>query len=449
MSARRLAKIQPESFEFDENFAALAQKRIAMYPETKQASAIVPLLWFAQKQHDNWIPEAALRHIGDLLDMAYIRVLEVVTFYTMFNLSPVGKHFVQFCGTTPCWLNGADKIKDACKSVIGEENIISHDGEFSWLEVECLGACVNAPMVQINDDYYEDLDEDSFKQLLADLKAGNPTKIGPQTDRENSAPLGGVTTLIDNTLYDGSMVGDYKSVLKQVEAAEAEAAKVAAAEAAEKAKAEAAEAKTEDKPKAETKPKAEAKVAPEAKAKPAKTPAKADDEVAMVSDDFKPQMLSAARDGNADDLKQIKGIGPKLESTLHDLGVYHFDQIADWDRDQVAWVDSKLSFKGRIDREEWIPQAKGLAGDGTNAEVMPKMLSAPRGGKADDLKRISGVGPKIQDILNDLGVFHFDQVSIWTADEISWVDARLKFKGRIVRENWIEQAKTLANEGDK
>lgn len=446
MSARRLAKEQPEHFEFDENFAALAQKRIAMYPEGKQASAVVPLLWFAQKQHDNWIPEAALRHIGDLLDMAYIRVLEVVTFYTMFNLAPVGKHFVQFCGTTPCWLNGADKIKDACKSVIGAENTISADGEYSWLEVECLGACVNAPMVQINDDFYEDLDEDSFKQLLADLKAGKPTKIGPQTDRVNSAPLGGNTTLIDNTLYDGSMVGDYKSVLTQIEKAEAEAVKAAAAE---KAKEEAAgnatdsksEIKTDDKPKAEPK----AKAAP--KEKVAK--AKKDDDAVEVSDDLKPEMLTSARDGKADDLKQIKGVGPKLESTLHDLGVYHFDQIASWDRDQVSWVDSKLSFKGRIDREEWIPQAKGLMGDGVTNEVMPQMLTAPRGGKADDLKRINGVGPKIEGILHELGVFHFDQVASWSADEISWVDARLKFKGRIDREDWIAQAKTLAEEGDK
>ena len=445
MSARHLAKEQPENFEFNAEFAALAQKRIAMYPEGKQASAIVPLLWFAQKQHDNWIPEAALRHIGDMLDMAYIRVLEVVTFYTMFNLAPVGKHFVQFCGTTPCWLNGANKIKDACKSVIGAENTISEDGEFSWLEVECLGACVNAPMVQINDDYYEDLDEDSFKQLLADLKAGNPTKIGPQTDRENSAPLGGNTTLIDNTLYDGSMVGDYKSVLKQIEKTEAEAAKAAAAEQVAKAKEEAkAEAKTEIK--VEEKPKAEAKPA----AKPAKkaAPKKAAKAAAeQVSDDFKPEMLKAARDGQADNLQDINGIGPKLESTLHGLGVYHFDQIAKWDRDQVAWVDGKLSFKGRIDREEWIPQAQGLMG--STAEVMPQMLTAPRGGKADDLKKISGVGPKIESILHDLGVYHFDQVASWSADEVLWVDARLKFKGRIDREDWIAQAKTLANEGDK
>uniref|UniRef100_A0A2A4Z3Z0 NADH-quinone oxidoreductase subunit NuoE n=1 Tax=OCS116 cluster bacterium TaxID=2030921 RepID=A0A2A4Z3Z0_9PROT len=367
MSARHLAKEQPESFEFNADFAALAQKRIAMYPEGKQASAIVPLLWFAQKQHDNWIPEAALRHIGDMLDMAYIRVLEVVTFYTMFNLAPVGKHFVQFCGTTPCWLNGSDKIKNACKSVIGDENIITEDGEFSWLEVECLGACVNAPMVQINDDYYEDLDEDSFKQLLADLKAGNPTKIGPQTDRENSAPLGGNTTLIDNTLYDGSMVGDYKSVLKQIEKAEAEAAKAAAVEAKIKAKEEAkaikteakAETKTEEKPKATPKPKAaatpKAKAAPKAK----KTAESATDRV-----ETKPEMLTEARGGKADDLKKISGVGPKIESILHELGVYHFDQVASWDADQIAWVDSRLKFKGRIDREDWIAQAKKFVEEG-------------------------------------------------------------------------------------
>ncbi|PCI87267.1 MAG: NADH-quinone oxidoreductase subunit NuoE [Hyphomicrobiales bacterium] len=335
MSGRHLAKQQPENFEFNADFAALAQKRIAMYPEGKQASAIVPLLWFAQKQHDNWIPEAALRHIGDMLDMAYIRVLEVVTFYTMFNLAPVGRHFVQFCGTTPCWLNGANKIKDACKSVIGEENTITADGEFSWLEVECLGACVNAPMVQINDDYYEDLDEDSFIQLLADLKAGIQTKIGPQTDRTNSAPLGGNTTLIDNTLYDGSMVGGYKSVLKQIEKAEAEAAKAAAAEA-----------------KAEVK--AEAKAAAKPKAK----------KVAEPAAESKPKMLKAARRGKADDLKKISGVGPKIEGILQELGVYHFDQIASWDAAQVAWVDAQLKFKGRIDREDWIAQAKKFVEEG-------------------------------------------------------------------------------------
>ena len=268
MSARQMAKEQPESFEFNQKYAELAQARIAMYPEGKQASAIVPLLWFAQKQHNNWIPEAALRHIGDMLGMAYIRVLEVVTFYTMFNLSPVGKHFVQFCGTTPCWLNGADKIKQACKDVIGVENTITADGEFSWLEVECLGACVNAPMVQINDDYYEDLDEDNFKQLLTDLKSGKPTKIGTQIDRVNAAPCGGNTSLTEDSLFDGSMVGGYKAVLKQIEKAEADAAKAAALEAAKQAKeAEKAEKAKSEKPKKTTAKKTTSKKASSKKAK--------------------------------------------------------------------------------------------------------------------------------------------------------------------------------------
>ncbi len=328
MSVRALAKEQPASFEFNEEFNKLAQERIAMYPEGKQASAIVPLLWFAQKQHDNWIPEAALRHIGDLLGMAYMRVLEVVTFYTMFNLAPVGKHFVQFCGTTPCWLNGADAIKKACKDVIGEENTITADGEFSWLEVECLGACVNAPMVQINDDFYEDLNEDNFKQLLADLKAGNPTKIGTQAARQNAAPVGGATSLTDESLFDGSMVGGYKAIMGELEKVEQPAKDPV----------------------------------PKAKSTPKPKPVSNDD--AEVSDDLKPETLKSARGGKADILTDIKGVGPKIEGILHSLGIFHFDQIAKWTADEKAWVDSKLKFKGRIDRENWIDQAKTLAKQG-------------------------------------------------------------------------------------
>ncbi|NRA86806.1 MAG: NADH-quinone oxidoreductase subunit NuoE [Rhizobiales bacterium] len=349
MSARLLAAEQPEDFEFNDEFSKLAQARIAMYPEGKQASAIVPLLWFAQKQHDNWIPEAALRHIGDMLGMAYIRVLEVVTFYTMFNLSPVGKHFVQFCGTTPCWLNGADAIKNVCKEVIGNENTISEDGEFSWLEVECLGACVNAPMVQINDDFYEDLNEDNFKKLLEDLKAGRTTNVGTQVDRLNAAPCGGITTLTDDALFDGSMVGSYKQVMQEIEKVEAEAKKVAELEAAEKAKEEAAEKAASEKQ--ETKPEVKEAVS-----------VKADD--GAVSDAFKPDMLSEARNGEADDLKVIKGVGPKLESVLNGLGIFHYSQVAAWNADQIAWVDSKLKFKGRIERDGWIEQASSLAKEG-------------------------------------------------------------------------------------
>ncbi|RME97394.1 MAG: NADH-quinone oxidoreductase subunit NuoE, partial [Alphaproteobacteria bacterium] len=172
MSVRRLDPVQPKSFKFTPENLRWAKEQIKKYPKGKQASAIIPLLWRAQEQHDGWLPEPAIRYVADMLGMAHIRALEVATFYTMFNLSPVGKYYVQLCGTTPCMLRGAEGLKDVCRRVIGPQGKVSEDGMFSWLEVECLGACVNAPMVQINKDYYEDLTPESFEQLLADLRAG-------------------------------------------------------------------------------------------------------------------------------------------------------------------------------------------------------------------------------------------------------------------------------------
>ncbi len=203
MSVRRLAEQQPESFKFSTENLKWAKDQTKKYPKGKQASAVIPLLWRAQKQNDGWVSEPIIRHVADMLDMAYIRVFEVVTFYTMFNLKPVGKHYVQLCGTTPCWLRGADDLKAVCRSEIGEQGQVTADGELSWLEVECLGACVNAPMVQINDDYYEDLTAESFKKLLDDLRAGRAVTPGSQTGRQTSAPSNGFTTLTDPLLYNG------------------------------------------------------------------------------------------------------------------------------------------------------------------------------------------------------------------------------------------------------
>jgi NADH-quinone oxidoreductase subunit E len=197
MSVRRLDPNQPESFAFTPENLETAKKTIAKYPEGRQASAIISLLWLAQKQHDYWLPEPAIRYVAEMLDMPYIRALEVATFYTMFNLSPVGKHFIQLCGTTPCWLRGADDLKEVCRKRIGEQQQVSADGNFSWLEVECLGACANAPMVQINDDYYEDLTAENFEKLLDDLAAGREVKVGSQTGRKSSEPAGGLTSLTD------------------------------------------------------------------------------------------------------------------------------------------------------------------------------------------------------------------------------------------------------------
>ncbi len=195
MSVRRLAENQPESFEFTPENRAWLDAQIAKYPPGRPASAVIPALWQAQKQHDYWLPQKAMEKVAEILDMPRIRVLEIATFYTMFNLAPVGKYFIQLCGTTPCMLRGADEIIHICEERIGPQRQVTADGLFSWLEVECLGACCNAPMVQINDDYYEDLDADNFNKLLDDLAAGRPVKIGSQKGRMTSEPEGGLTSL--------------------------------------------------------------------------------------------------------------------------------------------------------------------------------------------------------------------------------------------------------------
>ena len=203
MSTRRLAENQPESFEFTPENRAWLDAQIAKYPPGRQASAVIPALWKAQKQHDYWLPQKAIEKVADLLGMPYIRVLEVATFYTMFNLEPVGKFFIQLCGTTPCMLNGADALIRICGERIGPQRQVTADGLFSWLEVECLGACCNAPMVQINDDYYEDLTAENFEKLLDDLVAGRPVKTGSQTGRMSSEPAGGLTSLTSLYGQDG------------------------------------------------------------------------------------------------------------------------------------------------------------------------------------------------------------------------------------------------------
>ena len=197
MSVRRLAalEIQPREFSFSADNLAWAKLQLAKYPEGRQASAIIPLLWRAQEQAGGWVPQKAIEYVAEFLGMAKIRVLEVATFYTMFNLEPVGRWHVQLCGTTPCMLRGSEELKKVCRARIGEEHHVTADGTFSWVEVECLGACVNAPMVQINADYYEDLTPESLENILDEFAAGRTPKPGPQIDRQLSAPVGGPTTL--------------------------------------------------------------------------------------------------------------------------------------------------------------------------------------------------------------------------------------------------------------
>ena len=198
MSLRRPAKDQPESFEFNASSLEAANFIVAKYPEGKQQSAVMALLYIAQKQNNNWIPLAAMKYIGKYLNMPYIKVYEVATFYSMYNLTPVGKYYYQICTTTPCMLRGAYKLVDLCKSKISKkENELSENGNCSWAEVECLGACANAPMIQINDDYFEDLDGKKLEKIIDQTLKGDTPKPGSYRGRTNSEPENGRKTLME------------------------------------------------------------------------------------------------------------------------------------------------------------------------------------------------------------------------------------------------------------
>ncbi|GGK53318.1 NADH-quinone oxidoreductase subunit NuoE [Salinarimonas ramus] len=402
MAVRRLAPdaVQPKSFAFTPETEAWLVEQVRKYPEGRQASAVIPLLWRVQKDCGNWLPQKAIEAVAERLAMPYIRVFEVATFYTMFNLEPVGKYFVQMCGTTPCQLRGSDTIKKVLERRVGAQSTVTADGLFSWLEVECLGACCNAPMVQINDDYYEDLTEANFEKLLDDLAAGREPKLGSQEGRTSSEPTDNVRTLQDPALYDGSRVGAWKKRFEEEaarKAAESEAAAKAEGEAASAAKEAAVEPKPgkPDSGRATETPVADApaqraaagerpvdpgaRVAAseegtrktvdadavaeeeEVAARLAGLPkdASAEDKANAVGE--RPAGLEAPRGGAADDLKAIIGIGPANEKKLNELGIFHFDQIAGWARPQVRWVGTYLAFPGRIDRENWVEQARALA----------------------------------------------------------------------------------------
>jgi len=204
MSVRRLAIAQPDSFAFSPQTMDGVNWWLAKYPAERRASAVIPVMWLVQKQ-EGWVSEPAIQAIADLLGMAKIRVLEVATFYTMFHLAPVGKHHFQLCGTTPCMLRGADDLKAVCASRIGAQHAVSQDGMFSWEEVECVGACVNAPVVAIDDLYFEDLSPHALEQLMDKLARGEKIEPGSAINRQASAPEGGPQTLTDPTLFDGSL----------------------------------------------------------------------------------------------------------------------------------------------------------------------------------------------------------------------------------------------------
>ena len=199
MSIKKIHKEQPETFKFNDKSMEAANKIVSNYPNGKQQSAVMALLYIAQRQNGNWIPLQAMKYIAKFLDMPYIKVYEVATFYSMYNLSPVGKYFFQICTTTPCMLRGAYDLVKVCKNKISEkENVLSDDGKISWMEVECLGACVNAPMMQVNEDYYEDLNDKKLEEIIETIYQNKIPKPGSYSGRNNAEPVNNRKTLLGN-----------------------------------------------------------------------------------------------------------------------------------------------------------------------------------------------------------------------------------------------------------
>ncbi|TPN81486.1 NADH-quinone oxidoreductase subunit NuoE [Mesorhizobium sp. CU2] len=362
MSVRRLAdaSVQPASFAFNKANAAAAEQWIAKYPKGREQSAIIPLLMIAQEQ-EGWVTKAAIESISDMLGMPRIRGLEVATFYTQYQLNPVGtRAHIQVCGTTPCMLRGSEALMDVCRSKIHHDQFHTNDkGTLSWEEVECLGACVNAPMVMIFKDTFEDLTPERLAEIidLYDAGKGAEVKPGPQNGRHGSEPAGGLKTLTSE-----------KAILKSTRDKEAKAAAKAAKDAA--AAAPAAAPATPAPAPAAAAPAAAAPSAPApaklaavdtAKTAPAKAAAA---KPAKPSLDDKNRPAGIEKPAAVDDLKLISGVGPKIEGVLHSLGIYTFAQVASWKKAEREWVDGYLSFHGRIDRDDWVKQAKALAKGG-------------------------------------------------------------------------------------
>jgi NADH-quinone oxidoreductase subunit E len=340
---RRLHPEQPESFAFTPANQDWAEAQITKYPEGRQASAIIPVLWRAQEQ-EGWLSKPAIESVADMLGMSYIRALEVATFYFMFQLQPVGRiAHIQVCGTTSCLICGAEDLVAVCKEKIAPKaHQLSADGNFSWEEVECLGSCSNAPMAQIGKDYYEDLTAERMGEIIDELAAGKVPVPGPQNGRYAAEPLKGLTSLKEydsgHTQYNASvqLAVDIGDTVKRIDGTEVPLVTPwlgvnAKAVRAPKPKAPAARKKT-------------------------------DEAVTAVPAGKEPERLKGPRETGADDLKLIKGVGPKLEGVLNDIGIFHFDQIASWSPEEVAWADDNLvGFKGRVSRDSWVEQAKALA----------------------------------------------------------------------------------------
>ena len=357
---RRLSPEQPESFAFTPANMAWARAQITKYPAGRQASAVIPLLWRAQEQ-EGWLTRPAIEYVSDMLGMAHIRALEVATFYFMFQLHPIGSIAnVQICGTTTCMICGAESLMAVCREKIAPKpHTLSADGKFTWEEVECLGACTNAPMVQIGKDFYEDLTPESFAAILDALAAGQVPTPGPQNGRVGAEPLGGPKVLAEDIVNSQNAsvalavaIGD---TVKKIEGTEVPLLHPWKDQGGRSALAEEAAPATLGK--------TEAPVATTTGAALAAADAVTGTAGGAGTEPVAPPRLDGPRDGRPDDLRKLKGIGPKVLDVLADLGIYHFDQIAAWTPAELAWIDANMpGFTGRASRDDWVGQAAAVLG---------------------------------------------------------------------------------------
>jgi NADH-quinone oxidoreductase subunit E len=406
MSVRRLAEesVQPASFAFNAENQVWADKRIALYPAGRQRSAVIPLLMRAQEQ-DGWVTRATIEKIAEMLGMPYIRVLEVATFYTQFQLQPVGtRAHVQVCGTTPCMLRGAEALIEVCKNKIHHDpHHLNEDGTLSWEEVECAGACVNAPMVAIFQDTYEDLTPERLEEIIDAFHAGRGDSIKPgtQIDRLNAAPASGLVVLTEEPTATRE---------KFVPPPAPEAPTAPAAGAAPQAPTTAAQPKN---------------IAPEAAPALKGTPTEAKVSTAQAEKERKNAAASAGADGKPNTAMREGAKGAESAAGKIDGG-------------KAAGDDKPAVVAPAANSKEVTPNAD-------KGGVTP-LFKAPEGA-ADDLKLISGVGPVIEGKLNVLGVTRYDQVAAFSEEDFAKVEAALSFPGRAQRDNWKGQAEALAKGG--
>jgi NADH-quinone oxidoreductase subunit E len=428
MVARRLAdeSVQPAAFAFSAENAKWAEWKIGLYPTGRQQSAVIPLLMRAQDQ-DGWVSRATIESIADMLGMAYIRVLEVATFYTQFQLQPVGtRAHIQVCGTTPCQLRGAEALIDICKSKIHHDpHHLNADGTMSWEEVECAGACVNAPMVTIYHDTYEDLTPERFEEIVDAFAAGNGASVkpGPQIDRLHSSSEGGRTTLLEKPSAK-------RTKFVPPPAPEAPAAAPAApAAAAPAAPAPTTAAKPKD---------VSEESAPALKG----TPATAKVSEAKAEGERKAANAAAKANGKPNKAMREDATGAESKAAKVDGGkapgkVTAKAPAADGTSASVKKTRTIIAPKANPAEVNPVAEKGGSA----------PLFAAPAGAP-DDLKLISGVGPVLEGRLNGLGITKWSQVAALTPEQIGQVEGSLNFAGRVARDNWLAQAEVLARGGE-